>query len=213
MISLITISKMSDDEVKEAAKLYKVELPPALKDRDKMNRLVYDAAIKFELDAESKAKAELVQSKTDQINSLGQKTQTTYSSPESKAIEASKKVYALFRNMANPGFSESMNIGCVYTFKLYDEKVHILPEWLITYLTKTMASVSEHAYREIKNPVTQLPQQVRSGVSKRKFFFQVLSDAPSDSEFGVVIDNTVLKKFNMAIGDELISVEDINLKG
>lgn len=119
-------------------------------------------------------------------------------SPETLAIEASKKVYARFYNMEQENMDiPNFTVGGKYWFHLFPKKVHVLPEWLIGHWRKT-ARVPIYGKKTVPNP-----QGVEVGATveksgrigwKQRFLFEILGDAPANASFGVVLDEKRLSK-------------------
>lgn len=118
-------------------------------------------------------------------------------SPETLAIEASKKVYAVFHNREQEDMDVTFNVGGKHWFHLWPEKVHILPEWLIGHLRRT-ASVPVYDKETVPNPqaikVGGTIEKVVRVAKKQRFLFEVLGDAPDKASFGVVLDEKILSK-------------------
>ena len=118
-------------------------------------------------------------------------------SPETLAIEASKKVYAVFHNREQEDMDVPFNVGGKHWFHFWPEKVHVLPEWLIGYLRRT-AVVPVYEKKAVPNPQAikmggTIEKVARTG-SKQRFLFEILSDAPDNASFGVVFDEKILSK-------------------
>jgi hypothetical protein len=101
---------------------------------------------------------------------------------ETLAIEASKKVYATFRNMEEN--SKDVDIvskpGGKYRFECWPGKKHVIPEWLIEYHRKQCVN---SIVKNVKNAEgNEIPTVV--GYEER-FLWQVHGDAPADAPFGV----------------------------
>ena len=125
-------------------------------------------------------------------------------SPETLAIEASRKVYAVFHNREQEDMDVSFCPGGKHMFHLWPEKVHILPEWLIGWLRKTAR------YPIYDKTMVPNPQAVKMGGSvekvgrvgwKQRFLFEVINDdkgqpakVPDKASFGVVLDEKILSK-------------------
>ena len=118
-------------------------------------------------------------------------------SPETLAIEASKKVYAVFHNREQEDMDVTFNVGGKHWFHFWPEKVHIIPEWLIGYLRKT-ASVPIYEKRMVANPaavaIDSFMERSVSVSHKQRFLFEILGNAPSNASFGVVLDEKILSK-------------------
>lgn len=118
-------------------------------------------------------------------------------SPETLAIEASKKVYAIFHNREQEDMDVTFNVGGKYNFHLWPEKVHILPEWLIGHLRKT-ARVPIYDKTMVPNPqgikIGETVERTGRVGWKRRFLFETLDKAPDKASFGVVLDEKTLSK-------------------
>ncbi|MFA5382058.1 MAG: hypothetical protein WC356_02750 [Candidatus Micrarchaeia archaeon] len=209
-MNVLELKKMNNEELNDLAVKLKVEVPKNVK-RNELENLVETAAIRHEIELDAKVRAELKVKAEQTLKDAGvTTTKKDFSSPESKAIEASKKVYALFRNIANPGATEKINKGCLHTFTLYDGRVHILPIWLVDNLRKTIAG-TEPQYETTPHPVSGEPVSRRTGVS-RKYIFEVLNDAevPKDAQFGVVLDKAILDKLGI-VGNQILAEAELQV--
>lgn len=124
-------------------------------------------------------------------------------SPETLAIEASKKVYAVFHNREQDDMDiPSFTVGGKYWFHLWPEKVHILPEWLIGHWRKT-ARYPIYGKITVPNPqgvkVGETIEKVGRTGWRQRFLFEILGDAPDDSSFGVVLDEEILSKLTQPV--------------
>lgn len=120
-------------------------------------------------------------------------------SPETLAIEASKKVYAIFKEPDD--VDVHVNVGGKYNFHFWPEKIHVLPEWLI------------NQYRSKKNPFGMRPEskykeisgheKIAAGMTKVKmrsrFTFEIIGDAPQDAKFGIVTDKGILSELEQLV--------------
>ena len=125
-------------------------------------------------------------------------------SPETVAIEASKKVYARFHNREQEDMDVTFCPGGKHWFHLWPEKIHILPEWLIGHLRRVARFP---IYGKVAAPN---PQGVKTGDTieksgrvswKQRFLFEVINDdkgqpvkVPDNASFGVVLDEKRLSK-------------------
>ena len=132
---------------------------------------------------------------------LGMKKKITKPSPETVAIEASKKVYALFRNLEQDDVDISCNVGGKYRFHFWPNKVHVLPEWLIGFYrsNKNPSGTRPHSeYKDVQgdpNIVARMTPMER----RARFTFEILGDAPKDAKFGVVTDEATLSKLEQFV--------------
>ena len=103
-------------------------------------------------------------------------------SPETLAIEASKKVYATFRNMEEN--CKDVDIvskpGGKHRFHCWPGRKHVIPEWLIGYHTKQCVNSI------VKNVTNAEGNEIPTVVGhEERFLWQVHGDAPADAPFGV----------------------------
>ena len=119
-------------------------------------------------------------------------------SPETLAIEKSEKVYALFHNREQEDMDiPEFTVGGKYWFRLFPEKIHVLPKWLIGHWRKT-AVVPVYDKKMVPNPeaVTMggmVEKSVKVGV-KQRWLFEIRGEAPKKASFGVVLDKKTLDK-------------------
>jgi len=119
-------------------------------------------------------------------------------SPETLAIESSKKVYAIFHNREQDDMDVTINVGGKYNFHFWPEKVHIIPEYLIGYLRRK-ASYPVYGKKMVPNPNSletgAMIETTGKVATKKRFLFEVLGDAPEGSSFGVILDKEILSQF------------------
>jgi len=122
-------------------------------------------------------------------------------SPETLAIENSKKVYAQFHNREQEDMDiPSFTVGGKYWFRLFPEKIHVLPLWLINHWRKT-AVAPVYDKKMVPNPEAvamdgMVEQSVKVGV-KQRWLFEIRGDAPDNASFGVVLDKKILDKLEL----------------
>lgn len=118
-------------------------------------------------------------------------------SPETLAIESSKKVYAVFHNREQEDMDVTFCPGGKHWFHFWPEKIHVIPEWLIGWLRKT-AAYPVYDKESVPNPqavkVGGTMEKVVQVGRKQRFLFEVLGDAPNKASFGVVLDEKILSK-------------------
>lgn len=132
---------------------------------------------------------------------LGIKKKIPKPSPETVAIEASKKVYALFRNLEQNDLDVIENTGGKYRIHLYPEKVHVVPEWLINhYRSKKNPSGTypETKYKEVHGH-EKIAAQMTPIIRRQRFSFEIIGDAPKDAKFGVVTDEAILSELEQLV--------------
>lgn len=122
-------------------------------------------------------------------------------SPETVAIEASKKVYAIFRNLVQDDVDIRTNPGGKYWFHFWPGKVHVLPEWLIKYYRSNKNTAGTRPFTQYKE--TQSHEKIAARMTRtelrQRFAFETIGDAPEDAKFGVVTDNTILSKLEQLV--------------
>lgn len=133
---------------------------------------------------------------------LGIKKKEPKPSPETLAIKASKKVYALFRNLEQEDIDIfGVCVGGEYKFDFWHDKVHVLPQWLINqYRSKSNpAGTRPHSeYKEIQGHKDVAAQMTRTE-RRPRFAFEVIGDAPQGAKFGVVTDEAILSKLEQPV--------------
>lgn len=210
------------DELFELAKSLKLNPPKnisteRLKDLVERARIAHtikvEEEVRAELQAKAKLKLDIAEIKaTAEINrikldippeptledvirlqkELNIKKKEPIPSPETIAIEKSKKVYATFHNQEEEELDVKINPGGVYWFHLFDGHVHVIPEWLIGHCNRQAVFP---IYEDKPDPVTGQPISVKTG-TKRRWIFETHTECevPKDTPFGVVLDEKVLDK-------------------
>lgn len=113
---------------------------------------------------------------------LKMQTKEPKPSPETLAIEASKKVFATFRNMEEN--SKDVDVkscpGGKYRFECWPGRKHVIPEWLIEYhRTRCTTPI-------VKNVTNSEGNEIPTTVGhEERFLWQVHGPAPADAKFGV----------------------------
>ena len=121
---------------------------------------------------------------------LGMEKTKVKPSPETIAIEASKKKYYIFRNLEQDDVDVSCNVGGKYHFDLIPDRIHCLPEYLLKHMReKAIVPV----YSRVPRTDGKGENTVRTG-TKSRFTFEEISDAPIEAEFGAVLDETLVEK-------------------
>ncbi|KKN19560.1 hypothetical protein LCGC14_0944460 [marine sediment metagenome] len=123
-------------------------------------------------------------------------------SPETLAIESSKKVYAIFRNLEQDDMDVLRNPGGKHWFHFWPDKVHVIPEWLIGYYRKT-ATVPRYEKKTVRTLETaQIQETIEKVVrtkDRQRFSFEVLGDAPDDASFGIVTDSQIISSLEQTV--------------
>ncbi len=228
-MELLTKSK---EELRDYAKKLKLDIPPNITDENLRHAIETEAikqtveleeTVRLRLQEKSKMKRDIADIQAEakvmgikieipteptltDILALKKKLNMMIKepkpSPETVAIEASKKVYAVFHNREQEDMDVTINPGGKYWFHFWPEKVHVIPEWLIGYL-RGQARHPVYGKTMVPNP-----QSVEVGATieksgrigwKQRFLFEVVGDAPKDSSFGVVLDEKILSKFTQPV--------------
>ena len=120
----------------------------------------------------------------------------TKPSPETIAIEKSKKVYAIFRNLQQKDEDVHFNVGGKYWFHLWPGKIYVIPQWLIGYCRQTAVepNYEKKILRTLETARTdQLVEQSIRTDNEQRWSFEILGDAPNDTSFGIVVDAKILE--------------------
>lgn len=138
MLNIIDLSEKTKDELYQmAADLvpYIGKQNPGLSEQ-KLRDIVEVGLLKRQKALESQATEE---ANSDRLRRLGAKgNRKTHPSPETVAIEHSKKVYCVFVNMENPGQDGNPGAdlrfwkGDKYQFHLFDGQRHVMPLCVIS---------------------------------------------------------------------------------
>ncbi len=116
-------------------------------------------------------------------------------SPETVAIESSKRGYYIFTNREQDDAAHTVNPGGKYTIHLIPDQVHVLSEAHIK-LFRKFAVVPVYQRVPIAGPPVegQMGEECRRVSSKQRFSFEKLGEAPQDAPFGLVTDTKILDK-------------------
>lgn len=187
--------EMTDDELRDAAKRYDIDCPRAA-NRIELEDLVQVAMEKRRLALEAKARAEREKEIEIQLR-LDPQTKAK-PAPETLRIMESEKVYAIFRNLDEPGADMPFSKGGTHFFHLWDGFIHVLPECIIDEFEDTSNPTGKtpiHAIR--KDPrIPDEPGRVSTFSTiighKPSFSFQRLDKKPpKNAKFGVVLNHKV----------------------
>lgn len=118
---------------------------------------------------------------------LGIKKTEFKPSPETLAIEASKKAYYIFRNLEQDNVDVSCNIGGKHRFDFVPDAVHVLPTWIVGYMRSRAVFP---VYGRVPRPDGKGENTQKTG-EKQRFTFEFIEDAPQEAEFGVVLDESL----------------------
>ncbi len=114
-------------------------------------------------------------------------------SPETVAIESSKRGYYIFTNREQDDAAHTVNPGGKYVIHLIPDQIHVLSEAHIK-LFRKFAVVP--VYKRVKTegpPIEgQMGEVCKRVESKQRFSFEHLGEAPQDADFGLVTDTKIL---------------------
>ena len=185
------LMERNDKELQELASKYGLPKVKGTLTKEKRLELVgaiEQADYKMRTEAQAKARAEL-QKQAEQKLGIDPKKKRK-PSPETLAIERSKRKYYTFHNLEEDGVKIALRKGEKYRFELYDGRIHCLPEWLVRNLRQT---ATYPIYAQRKHPVSGLEYSAHVG-NRPRCGFDELEDAPDDAPFGVVLDKALEAK-------------------
>ncbi len=131
---------------------------------------------------------------------LGLKKKEIKPSPETVAIEASKRGYYVFNNLEQDDASHTANLGGKYFIHLIADQIHVLSEY---HVKKWKQIAVQPVYGRV--PVPGPPREGYMGEEckriggKSRFLFEYLGEAPSDAPFGMVTDIKVLDELKQPV--------------
>lgn len=189
------LMERTDKELQDLASKYdgipKAKLPLSKEKRMELVEAIEKADVKMKMKIEAKARAELGTAAAANLTKLGLKGKKKIKpSPETLALEKSKRKLYTFHNLEEEGVKIALRKGEKFRVELYDGRIHCLPEWLVRNLRQT-AVFPQYAQR--KHPKTGLEYSAHVG-NRPRFGFDELEDAPDDMPFGVVIDHKLEAK-------------------
>lgn len=132
---------------------------------------------------------------------LGIKKKIAKPSPETLAIEGSKTVYAIFRNLVQEDVDVRANPGGKYWFHFWPGKVHVVPEWLVSFYRSrknTAGTRPVTKYKEVTGHDKIAARMTRTEMQQR-FAFEIIGNAPKGAKFGVVTDETILSELEQLV--------------
>lgn len=132
---------------------------------------------------------------------LGIKKKIPKPSPETVAIEASKKVYAIFRNLVQEDVDIVAMPGGKYRFHFWPGKVHVMPEWLINFYRSRKNTAGTRPltkYKDVQGHEKIAARMTRTEMRQR-FSFEIITDAPKDAKFGIVTDEAILSELEQHV--------------
>jgi len=130
---------------------------------------------------------------------LGVKKKEVRPSPETVAIEASKKGYYVFRNLEQKDATHTANPGGKYTINLVPGQIHVLSEYHVKLWGKicyepVYSNVPTGVNADAGDSVGRIVDESRMTAKEPRWTFEHRGEAPQDAEFGLVTDAKILKK-------------------
>jgi len=134
---------------------------------------------------------------------LGMEKTAIKPSPETVAIEASKRGYYVFNNREQEDAAHTVNLGGKYTINLIPDQIHVLSEY---HVRKWKQIATTPIYERVETGVQpgpgttgQLAQECKKVAGRPRFMFEHLGEAPQDAPFGLVTDMEVLNKLRQPV--------------
>ncbi len=119
-------------------------------------------------------------------------------SPETLAIEASKRGYYKFTNLRQDDAMHTINPGGKYYIDLVPDQVHVLSEFHVKFCRrKAVVPTYERVPTGVvpgPDSVGQIAEECRRTGGKPRFSFEHLGEAPQDAKFGMVTDAKILSE-------------------
>lgn len=185
---MLELKEKTDEQLQELAKKFGLKFRKNSK-REEIEKAIETASIRRTIEIEEQLKAERL---LEVQKRLGIDPLKKFNpSPETLAIEKSKRKYYKFLNLEEAGVDVTFRKGEKYRFHIFDARIHVLPEWVVRNLRKT-ATVP--VFENKPDPVSGQIMSMRTG-SRQRFSFEELGNAPDDAEFGVVLDDETLRQF------------------
>ncbi len=138
---------------------------------------------------------------------LGIEKKEVKPSPETRAIEASKRGYYRFTNREQDDAAHTVNLGGKYTIHLIPNQIHVLSEY---HVRKWDQIAVTPVYKRVPTGVVsgpdtvgELAEECRRVGGKPRFGFDYLGEAPQDAPFGLVTDTKILDEFKPKKGQTL----------
>lgn len=211
-MKLEVAKNITDDKLREAVQSESIRLTIEFEERARI-KLQAEAKMKIDI-AEIQAEAKIrgihieIPKEPTLVDLAGLKKKLNIMikepkpSPETLAIEKSKKVYAIFRNLEQKNLDVKFCPGGKYWFSLWPGKVHVIPEYLIRYCRRRV-KVPNYEKKVLQTLETakvhdMVESSVRSG-DEQRWSFEILGDAPADASFGLVSDQSILNKLTQEV--------------
>ncbi len=122
-------------------------------------------------------------------------------SPETVAIEASKRGYYVFTNLRQDDAAHTVNLGGKYTIHLIPGQIHVLSAYHIKFWKKNAVYPKyervETGVKPSQDTTGQFAQECRRVGGTSRFMFEYLEEAPQDAPFGMVTNMEILDKLKV----------------
>lgn len=132
--------------------------------------------------------------------SLGMKKKEVKPSPETVAIESSKRGYYIFTNREQDDAAHTVNPGGKYIIHLIPDQVHVLSEFHIKFFRqKAVTPIYQRV--AVAGPLVEgrMGEECKRTGSKPRFAFEYLGEAPQDAQFGIVTDTKILDELKQPL--------------
>lgn len=157
---------------------------------DRASIMVESKTLKIPIDLPEKpTELELAQAR----KLLGMKKLEVKPSPETVAIESSKRGYYIFTNREQDDAAHTVNPGGKYIIHLIPDQIHVLSEFHIKFFRqKAVTPVYQRV--PVAGPLVEgrMGEECKRTGSKPRFAFEYLGEAPPDAQFGLVTDTKIL---------------------
>ena len=117
-------------------------------------------------------------------------------SPETVAIESSKRGYYRFTNREQDDARQSATLGGKYSIDLIPDQIHVLSEFHIRAWDQ-YAVEPVYGRVPVQGPLTDgdMGETCQRTGGKPRFLFSYLGEAPQNAPFGLVTDTKILEEF------------------
>ncbi len=118
-------------------------------------------------------------------------------SPETVAIESSKRGYYIFTNLEQDDAGHTINPGGKHVIDLFPDQIHVLSAFHIKFcrqkaVTPIYGRVAVPGLVPGPETVGRMKEECKRTGSKPRFSFEYLGEAPQDAPFGIVTDMKIL---------------------
>ena len=124
---------------------------------------------------------------------LGMKKVEVRPSPETVAIESSKRGYYIFTNREQDDAAHTVSPGGKYIIYLIPDQIHVLSEYHVKFFRQKAVTPIYNRVAVPGPPVEgRMGEECKRTGSKPRFAFEYLGEAPQDAPFGIVTDTKIL---------------------